>query len=177
MDEGLLIEINGLPDGSVSRHWDLGKEFFALFGNSDIRDARVSADAKMVKSGDSAVVDILLTGSVTVLCDRCLAPLQIPVSEQIPLSVKFGAGATGAEDRSERSGTTNEEVFLSDEEAALDLSQIVYDYVCLAIPMKRVHPGGACDESVAKYISEEGAPAPASDSPFAGLKALLDARK
>ena len=72
MDEGLLIEINGLPDGSVSRHWDLGKEFFALFGNSDIRDARVSADAKMVKSGDSAVVDILLTGSVTVLCGQML---------------------------------------------------------------------------------------------------------
>lgn len=166
MDENLLIEINGLPDGSISRHWDLGKEFFALFGNSDIRDARVKVDAKMVRSGNSAAVDILLTGSVTVLCDRCLAPLQIPVSEQIPLSVKFGAEEAD-----------DDVIVISDDEAALDFSQIVYDYVCLAIPMKRVHPEGACDESVAKYISTEGASAPAQESPFAGLKALLDAKK
>ena len=171
MSELLVIEINGLPDGSRNFHWDLGKEFFALFGNPDISDAGVGADAKLVKSGDFIGVDITLTGSVTVPCDRCLAPLQIPVDETILLSVKFGAEGAGAGNRDESDGE-REVVYLPEEEAVVDLNQIVYDYVCLAIPVKRVHPEGHCDESVAKYIGKQAVPA-VGDTPFAGLKDLL----
>lgn len=175
MDENLLIEINGLSDGSISRHWSLGKEFFALFGNGDIRDGKVEADAKLTRSSGKISVDLMLRGSVTVLCDRCLSPLQVPVKEEIPIVVKFGEAPSG--EGSDNLDDDVEEVFLPEEAGALDLGQMAYDYVCLAIPLRRVHPKGGCDESVARYIADEAASAPVSESPFAGLKDLLDAKK
>ena len=40
------------------------------------------------------------------------------------------------------------------EGAELDLGQDVYDYVCTALPLKRVHPDGGCNQETVGYLSE-----------------------
>lgn len=152
MDDSLVIQINGLPDGITRFHWDLGKEFFASFGNSDILDAGVGVDAKLEKSGDYIGFDVELDGTLTVPCDRCLAPLEMEIRSTFNLSVGTGEIPEDAEE--------------------YDLGQDVYDYACLAIPLRRVHQDGDCDPEVAGRLGEDKAPV-SGDSPFASLEALL----
>jgi uncharacterized metal-binding protein YceD (DUF177 family) len=60
----------------------------------------------------------------------------------------------------------------------MELSQVVYDYVCTSLPMLRVHPDGECDPATVKYLHSEDdsdveQAAVSADSPFAALKDLL----
>ena len=152
MSDNLVIQLNGLPDGKQHFHWDLGKEFFASFGNSDILDARVGVDARLEKSGDCLEFDVDLDGTVTVPCDRCLAPLEVEIGDTFNVSVKLGDLPEDAED--------------------YDLCQDVYDYTCLAIPLRRVHEEGECDPEVVKHLGGNKEPV-SGDSPFASLGDLL----
>ena len=133
----MVIPINGLPDGSKRRHWDLGKEFFATFGNSEILEASVRVDVKLEKSGDCIELDVNLDGTVTVPCDRCLAPLELEIGDTFRLSVKPGD--------------------LPEDAQGYDLSQDVYDYTCLSLPLKRVHDEGCCDPDVVCHLGRDEA--------------------
>ena len=112
---------------------------------------------------------------MVVACDRCLGELELPVSVHPAFSVKFGEAP---EDESSATYGDREIVFLPESDTDMDLSQIVYDYVCISLPMSRVHPEGECDPGTVKYLHSEDegdveeAEVPA-DSPFAALKDLL----
>ncbi len=163
-----LIPLTGLtPAATVS--WRAGKEFFEEFGNEGILDAGLLVEARAEKRGADVDVDCRIAGSVTVVCDRCLSDLRIPVD--LDLALRFGPSGEDGDGR--------EAVRMSPESEAVDLRQVVYDYVCLSIPLRRVHPDGECDPSVTSRLSAGPGPAvgkpleTASDSPFANLKGLL----
>ena len=80
-------------------------------------------------------LDLDITGDVTVKCDRCLADLKIPVDIQVPFSVMFSSYAEDAEE-----GVSDEVILLDGSSSEIDLGQIIYDYVNLSLPIKKVHP-------------------------------------
>ena len=67
-------------------------------------------------------------------------------------------------------------IFIPETDAEMDMSQIIYDYVCLSLPMQRIHDEGECDPEVMKRY---GAPEEAEvheeegESPFSALKDLF----
>lgn len=170
-----IIPLNGLASGRTQFCWRALGEFFGSFDNSEILDADVSVDVLVEKSGKYIGVDGVLSGTVTVQCDRCLSDLSLPVDVDFKLSVKFGEEPLEAlpAENGER-----EIVFVPEDDTDLDLSQTIYDYVCLSLPMQRVHPEGECDPETVRFLSietdeaEEEAAAPV-ESPFAALKDLL----
>lgn len=116
--------------GVYAKHysWHVGKEFFDSFETSEIIDADLEAEAEV--SDDGAVsVKCHVSGSVTVQCDRCLADLVMPVD------------------------TSFEDEDHPIEGNLVDLRQDVYDYVCISLPLQRVHEEGACDPEVLKFLS------------------------
>ena len=104
-------------------------------------------------------------------CDRCLDMVDMPIDTHISLSVKFGdEESSDAPEEGER-----EVIFIPEDDAELDLGQIIYDYVCLSLPMQRVHADGQCNPAALKHLSTgvgEAEPE-VQDSPFAALKDLL----
>lgn len=180
MNEEYLIPLNGLSAGKTPFKWHVGKEFLESFGNSEVVDAEILADVKVEKSGNYIGVDCSLDGSLVVPCDRCLEDLEIPVSEMIRLSIKFGSEPSDPA----LSNVTEDErevVYLPADEASMDMAQIIYDYIMLALPLQRVHPDGECNPVVMKYlitdaempqdrVSEAGE---TQDNPFAALKGLF----
>ena len=124
-----IVKLNGLASGSSVLDWEVGKEFFELFGNSEILDAHVAVRAKLVNHGATVDVECSVEGTVTVPCDRCLDDLELEV-------------VTGFS-----------EVYVP-EAGELDISQDVYDYVCTALPLQRVHPDGLCNPETVKYLSK-----------------------
>lgn len=171
-----IIPLNELAVGKTLFSWHAEGEFFSGFENSEILDADIRVAVEVEKSGRYIGVDVDVEGTVTVECDRCLADLELPVSVHPKFSVKFGesSGEAPASEEGER-----EIIFLPETDTEMDLSQVIYDYTCLSLPMSRVHPEGGCDPDTVKYLSsekdaEEEESAEPVESPFAALKNLLN---
>ena len=124
-----IVNLKGLSRGESRFEWEAGAEFFESFGNEDILDAQVKAEATVVNKGARIEVSCSLEGSVTVPCDRCLDDLVLEFS-------------TGFEETYIHEGTE------------LDLGQDVYDFVIISLPIVRVHPDGECNEDTIKYLSK-----------------------
>ena len=118
-----------MSSGRRAFEWKADGAFFENFGNPDILEADLDVTAEVVNHGATVDVDCRITGTVTVPCDRCLDDLEIPVE------------------------TGFSEVYTPDT-PDLDLSQDVYDFVCVAMPLQRVHPEGECNQETIKYLSK-----------------------
>lgn len=124
-----IVKLNDLPSGRTALEWTADGEFFESFGNPDILDARLDVAAEVVNHGATVDVDCRIAGMVTVQCDRCLDELDIPVEAEFS------------------------EVFTPDA-PDLDLSQDIYDYVCVSLPLRRTHPEGGCNQETVRFLSE-----------------------
>ena len=172
---GFTIPLNGLAQGKTETVFTVGKDFFESFENTDILDASLKVDVEVEKSGRYTGVDCHIEGTVSVECDRCLDLLDIPVSTVARLSIKTGSG-TG--DEAQDDGSGREVVWLPEDNAELDIAQVIYDYVCISLPMKRIHPDGKCKRKVLEYL-EEGIKVSdgnreSGQNPFAVLNGLFD---
>ena len=172
MNDSFIVPLNGLAQGRKHFRMRIGKEFFEDFENSEILDAGLDVEVDVEKKGRFIGVDGDITGDVTVICDRCLEDLVILVETSFKLSVKFGE-EDNADDGMEGD---REVVFLPFSETDLDLAQTVYDYICLSLPVQRVHEEGGCNPEALRFLSSEDGQEPVqkeSSTPFAGLRDLL----
>ncbi len=172
MDNKFIIPLNGLAAGKNEFSWQAGKEFFEAFENTEILDAELVVSAVAEKSGRWFGIDCEIDGQVKVTCDRCLEDLELPVETDIMLSVKFGDEET-SEDHQEGE---REIIFVPEGDAEFDMSQIIYDYVCLALPMQRHHEEGECNPEAVKWLlGGESAETETAEenNPFAALKGLI----
>ena len=153
----IVIPLNGWAAGERKFHSHAELEFFQTFDNTEILDADVDVEIRVVKKERKVEAELHLSGTVTVPCDCCLEPLAVPV-EANPSEVLKPESL--AED--------------------WDLSQAVYDYICLSLPLQRVHPEGECNPDTVRFLgqeerTDEEAEAEAN-SPFAALKGLFDSK-
>ena len=173
MNSGFIIPLNGLTAGQHEFCWQVGKEFFESFENSEILDFQLDVTARVEKSGRYLGIDCDVEGTVVVECDRCLDELEMPIEVEIRLSVKYGE----EESSDEHHEGEREVVFVPETDAEFDMSQIIYDYVCLDLPMQRVHEEGECNPDALKHLS--AGVEPVSDeagdvsNPFAALKDMF----
>jgi uncharacterized metal-binding protein YceD (DUF177 family) len=84
-------------------------------------------------------------GVVKVECDRCLGDVEMPVKADNKLLVTFG------ETYSE---TSDEHVTVSEEEGTINTAWFMYEFIVLALPLKRVHKAGECDEKMSSKLRE-----------------------
>ena len=124
-----VVKLTSLAPGTTHFKWHAGAEFFASFGNSEILDADLEVTADVRNHGLTADAACEIAGTVTVACDRCLEDLVLPVE------------------------TSFEESY-TPEGDELDLGQDVYDFVCISLPIQRVHPEGECNQETTKYLSK-----------------------
>lgn len=158
MDD-MIIPLNGWAAGERSFRFRAGTEFFHGFDNTEILDAGVDVAVTVVKRGERKVeVRLCLDGRMTVVCDRCLEALTLPVAAQPVLDAETEG--------------------LYSEEGDIDLRQAVYDFACLSLPMQRVHPEGACNPDTVRFLRQEGRKdeEAASSSPFSALKGLFESK-
>ena len=108
-----VVKLNDLKSGVTRFDWIADDEFFGKFENPEVLGASVEAAVKLVNRGVTVDAECVLTGTITVPCDRCLEDLVLPVE------------------------TSFEETYTPDSDE-LDLSQDVYDFVMTSLPMQKV---------------------------------------
>lgn len=179
MTDEFIIPLNGLKPGKTSFSWHVGKEFFRRFGNTEISDADIEVSAVAEKSGSYLGIDCNMEGCLTVPCDRCLEDVTLPVSAKARLSVKFGSEPVSSEE-TVVGDEEREVIYLPEDGSDMDMSQTIYDFAYLSLPMQRVHEDGGCNPAAIRYLGGEaqedsGSPEDGEDdtyNPFSVLKGL-----
>ena len=141
-----IIPIKGLDSGVHTYRCTLEQPFFDRFENQDIRAAHIEVTVAMERQNGSLRLEITLQGSVLRPCDRCLGDVTVPVTYHAPIFVNF---STTHEDE------MHDEIITLDPTATeLDLTQYLYDSVCVSLPLQSIHPRGQCDPVMEQKIAE-----------------------
>jgi len=90
-------------------------------------------------------IAVNINGMVTLACDRCLENLILPVSTNGELAVRFGKGEDSNPDEDDL-------LVLEPSEGEIDLSQYIYDSICVSLPLQRVHSEGQCNPEMIKKL-------------------------
>jgi uncharacterized metal-binding protein YceD (DUF177 family) len=109
----------------------LDNDFFALFEQSLVNGGKLKAHVILDKSDLLLQFEFKITGTVNVTCDRSLDEFDYPVTIDELLLVRYGAIETELDDNVLQilPGTQS-----------LNVAQHLFDYVGLAIPIKKLHP-------------------------------------
>jgi uncharacterized metal-binding protein YceD (DUF177 family) len=169
-NDDMTIRFSGLKPGVYNYGFTLTDEFFEAWKNEEIVGGKVEIAAEMERLERMLMIKFSLQGSITVPCDRCLAPLTLPIEGTEQLCVRFSDTET----------TDDEDVAVLPEDAfEIDLSQWLYEYVAVRIPMQHSHSEGECDPEMTRYIDsdDEQDERPADNEPdprWDALRALRD---
>ncbi len=162
-----------MSSGEHEFDFRVDKDFFLEFGNTSVIDAQCDVKISLDRRSDWMEASFDIGGSVVVECDRCLDNLTLPVEVEEHLIIRFDKDVQ-ADDEAE-----NDDIMSVEEgENELDLSQCVYDYICLSFPIQRVHPEGKCNPVMIDKLQQNGRGGEEHNeddySPFSGLKDLLN---
>lgn len=174
MGESFKIPLNDLKSGVLTRSWDVSKEFFEEFENEEVSSADLRVEVRAQKTGASVVIDVEIEGGLTVPCDRCLEDVVMPIDTAAYLKLRFGEGRLDADEEDGR-----ELVWIPEGESEFDLSQTIYDYALLDLPIRKCHEDGECNPEAMKHITddpgmEDSPEKPSETNPFAALKGLFE---
>ncbi|RSK34610.1 YceD family protein [Hymenobacter metallilatus] len=125
------INIARLADKTHHFAFDLDRSFFEQFDQELIPDGRVHAEVTLTKTDRLITVDFDLHGTVRQICDRSLDEYDQEIEAQEQLLVRFGDHNQELDDNV---------LQITPDTQTLPLAQHLFDYIGLALPMKKLHP-------------------------------------
>lgn len=87
-----------------------------------------------------------IDGAVKVNCDRCGEAFDYQLSTENELVVRFA---------NETDYSDDDVIFLDNSEYKVDLGQFLYEFVMVALPSRRIHDDGECNEEVLQLLEGE----------------------
>ena len=144
-----IVALNGLPPGFHTFGFTIDDTFFERFEQSEVQHGALTATVAAEKKSSFLQLDVAITGIVTVECDRCLDPLEMPVQFRGTPLVKLvqspeSEPESGNEEELSADAVTNE----------VDLTQYFYDSIILSLPIQRVHKAGECNKEMITKLDE-----------------------
>lgn len=145
------IPFKGLKQGKHELEFEISDKFFSEFEGSEITKGNLTASVLLEKNSTFLKLDVHISGSAEVVCDRCLDTFYAPVDYTGNLFVKFSEREAYEED--------DDVLFLPPSESELDLKQYLFDWICLSLPVRRVHPddtngNSLCNSEMIKRLNE-----------------------
>lgn len=142
------VPLKSLSQGLHHFDYHLDKTFFVNMESSDIHDANLDVSLDVTYKADMYTLDFKIIGTVTLLCDRCLDDLVLPIDTDYHLTVKYG------DDYNDES---DELLVIPESDNYLNVAYNIYDTVALSIPMKHVHPAGKCNRQMSAVLKKHSA--------------------
>lgn len=125
------IGIAKLSDKKHEYAFDLNDSFFKLFDQSIINGGNLEAKVTLDKTELLLTLDFQIQGDLNLTCDRTLEEFAYPVNVQETLLVRFGAEELELDDNA---------IQIRPDTNKLNVAQHIFDYLGLAVPMKKLHP-------------------------------------
>jgi len=125
------INIVGLSNKIHHFNFDLGAEFFRKYGSDLVSTGNFRVDVVLDKHETFIDAEFKIQGNVELTCDRSLEPFDFPIETTRKMLFKYG-------EKDEE--ITDEIMTISRETVSLELGQFIYEFITLAIPLKKLHP-------------------------------------
>ncbi len=169
------IAWQGLKPGVHMYEYELDDRIFE--GREAIRDFKdldAQVTLKFDKKTNFFMCHFDVDGSVTVACDRCGEDFKMRLWDEFDLIIKL----TGTED-AEEIDEDADVVFVSRSETVLNISDWLYEFVMLSIPLQRVHPdkkdgSSGCNPDALKILSKLSEAEEKKNDIWKGLEALKE---
>jgi uncharacterized protein len=165
----------GLKLGIHKFEYDIDGKFFGFFRDSLITECQAKVRLEFEKKETFFVLNFFIDGWVKTECDRCLVPFDKGIFGDFTSYIKFTEDPDSV-------GDDDEVIFISRDDTVIDVSQLIYEYINLCMPIQKLgceKPGEEpqCNKEVLKYIVNVDKPAEAKkdnevDPRWAALKNL-----
>jgi len=144
------IALRGLKEGSHLFDFKIDSKFFDLFEKSVIHEAALTATARVIKHSSYIEMKIVIDGTVSLTCDRCLELYSQQISTDDSIIIKFGDHWEEVDD---------EVIIMPGGENEFVLDQLIYEFAHLGLPLKKVHPDdengkSTCDPEMLKRLNQ-----------------------
>jgi len=146
------IPLPGLKEGTHLYDYQITKDFFNHFESAFITDGNLKVVVEFIKQPNVCSFKFEINGHVMVECDRCLEPYNQTVNSSDTLLLKY----------SENEREEADVVYILPNSVTFNLAQYIYEFICLAMPMRKVHPeledgSSGCNPETIKYLENEPA--------------------
>ena len=146
-----VIQFVGLSAGEHLYDFKVSDKFFEDLDYSEIKQGNINVHLNLLKQSTMMVLHFEISGTVKMDCDRCTEEFDLPIEGNYKLIVKVGGHESGDEN--------DDIITIAANEHELDLSQYLYEYITLSLPIKRVHPNDAkgkitCNKKVLKKLED-----------------------
>lgn len=147
----------GLKEGLSQYEYKIDERFFDNLGFPHPDFEHIDAVVKLSfdKKTNFFLLHFDIDGKIEVACDRCGDPFEMKLWDEFDLVVKLTSD--------EAAETTKEEeddvVFIPRSETVLDVSEWIYEFILLSIPIQRIHPPKAdgsegCNAEALKILKQ-----------------------
>ncbi|HEY0262314.1 MAG TPA: DUF177 domain-containing protein [Chitinophagales bacterium] len=142
----------GLKIGNHTFHYEVDDKFFKAFEGSLIEKCDVKVRIELEKKETLFILNFFIDGSVNVICDRCSESFDKEIFGDFQCLVKYRG------ERDENLPEDEDEIlFINREDSFIDVSELIYDYINLCLPMQLIHADNTdgtsgCNPEVLKYL-------------------------
>jgi len=140
----LIINISGLSLKSHHFSFLLDDAFVQAYGNGYLPSGQFNAEVILDKHETFIEANFKITGMAHLLCDRSSEPFDFPLHVEKKVLFKYGE---------EEQELTDEITIISRERFSLDVGQLLYEFISLAIPIKKLHPRYEENENNANEVA------------------------
>jgi uncharacterized metal-binding protein YceD (DUF177 family) len=129
--ESYRINILGLSLAVHQFEYELGDEFFRKYDKGLVSEGKFTVTVTLDKRETFLETDFKLVGSVRLVCDRSLDEFDYPINITRKIMFKYG----------DQDMEVSEDVIMIQHGTdSLEIGQYIYEFIALAIPMKKLHP-------------------------------------
>ena len=129
--ERYRVNILGLSLSIHHFEYDFGGEFFKKYGSGLVSEGAFKVDVALDKRETFLDTTFKINGSVRLVCDRSLDEFDYPIDASYKIIFKYG---------DEDKEISEDVVMIHHGTESLELGQYIYEFIALAIPMKKLHP-------------------------------------
>lgn len=142
------LPLKSLPEGTHEYEYHLDKVFFKNMESEDVHNADLLVKLTVVHKSDLYDLTFNIEGVVTLICDRCLDDLEMPIDTTYHISVRYG---------DEYNDESDDLLVIPEADNYLNTAYMIYDTVVLSIPIKHVHPMGKCNRQMSAMLKKHRA--------------------
>ena len=153
------VDLKGLKVASLNLEFNLDNTFFGDIDGEEFQKGSVKAVVTVKKNRDLFDFSFALNGTVIVPCDRCLDDLEVDVNTENTLRVKLG----------EEYADDGDIVIVPEQDGDLNIAWYLYEFIVLALPMKRVHAPGKCNNEMTGKLKKHSADNEDADNEEQGI--------
>lgn len=125
------VNIIGLSKKVHHFHFKINDDFFEHYGREVLSSGDFDAEVSLDKRETFIEADFKISGHAKLICDRSLEPFEHKIKLDRKVIFKYGE---------EPQEISDEIMIITRDQEHIDLGQYMYEFIVLAIPIKKIHP-------------------------------------